>query len=512
MAREATAVVPVSTDIVLVGGGHSHVAVLKRFGMRPVPGVRLTLVSRDLLTPYSGMLPGLVAGHYTSEEAHIDLRRLCRFAGARFLHASATGLDLAGRTVSVAGRPPVGYDLLSLDIGSRPDMGGIAGSTEHALGVKPVDAFRERWAAAERECLARGGRLRVAVVGGGAGGTELSLSLRHRLRSLLRDAGVRDETEITLIAETREVVESHARPVRRRMTRLLAARGVRLLAGCRAVAIAPGAVEWEAADGRRDAVDCDLAIVATHARAAPWLRASGLDLDERGFIRVRPTLQVLGAPEVFAAGDVASFEGRELPKSGVYAVRQGPRLSDNLARLAVGQPLRTYRPQARTLALISSGDRNAVASWGPAALEGRWVWRLKDRIDRRWMRKYQDLPAMDGAAARPAPNGRRHGTGPGRPRPRMDESADAGPPKPVELIEAASMRCGGCGSKVASAVLRRVLDRLEPGTHPDVLVGFRGGDDAAVLRVPDGKLLVQSVDHFRTFVDDPYLFGRIATA
>ena len=513
---------PVATDIVLVGGGHSHVAVLKRFGMRPAAGVRLTLVTRDLLTPYSGMLPGLVAGHYRPEEAHIDLRKLSRFANARVIHAPATAIDLDRRTVRAAGRPPIGFDLLSLDIGSQPNLRAIEGAMEHALGVKPIDVFRERWAEVERDCLERGGRLRLAVIGGGAGGTELSLSLRYRLRTLLERAGVPDGVEITLLADTREVVESHAPAVRRRMTRLLAKRGVRLLADHRVVAVRPGRVEAAASSGgeERVAVDCDLAVAVTHAGAARWLTDCGLDLDDAGFVRVRETLQSTTDPFVFAAGDVASFDGRRLPKSGVYAVRQGPVLAENLARLAAGRPLRSYRPQPLTLALISSGDRNAVASWGRLALEGRWVWRMKDRIDRRWMRKYQELPAMgDEASTRPAGAGAEEGTGPA-----ATEGGSAGRPGGTSspggldtraavdaLASAAAMRCGGCGSKVASEVLHRVLGRLAPGTHPDVLIGFQGGDDAAVLRVPPGKLLVQSVDHFRTFIDDPYLFGRIAT-
>ena len=515
----APAPAPVATDIVLVGGGHSHVAVLKRFGMRPVPGVRLTLISRDMLTPYSGMLPGLVAGHYRPDEAHIDLRRLSRFANARVMHAPVTRIDLDSRQVIAADRPPIGFDILSLDIGSQPTMGGIEGAKEHALGVKPIAVFRERWAEVERDCLERGGRLRVAVIGGGAGGTELSLSLRYRLRTLLERAGVPDGVEITLLADTREVVESHAPAVRRRMSRLLAERGVRLLAGHRVVAVRPGRVEAMTTDDEPVAVACDLAIAVTHAGAPAWLRDSGLDLDDAGFVRVRQTLQSTHDPSVFAAGDIASFDARPLPKSGVYAVRQGPVLAENLTRLAAGRTLRPYRPQPLTLALISSGDRNAVASWGRLALEGGWLWHVKDRIDRRWMRKYQELPAMGGetpAHREVSAAAERADAGPGQVRGarrtgRLRTSGTATANLAIdELASAAAMRCGGCGSKVASAVLHRVLGRLPSVAHPDVLVGFDGGDDAAVLRVPSGKLLVQSVDHFRTFIDDPYLFGRIA--
>ena len=523
---------PMATDVVLVGGGHSHVAVLKRFGMRPVPGVRLTLVSRDLLTPYSGMLPGLIAGHYRSEQAHIDLRKLGRFANARVVHGAAAEIDLRARRIVVAGRPPIGFDLLSLNIGSRPALDTIVGAEEHALGIKPIDLFRERWAEAERSCLERGGRLRVGVIGAGAGGTELALALRFRLRTLLTRAGVPDRVEVTLLCETREVLPSHAPAVRRRMARRLGQRGIRLLAGHRVAAVGPDGIEAAASGGARVRVACDLAIAATHASAAGWVRESGLDVDDAGFVRVGDTLQTSTVPFVFAAGDIASFHGRALPRSGVYAVRQGPVLAENLARAAAGRPPKPYRPQPRALALISSGDRNAVASWGPLALEGRWVWRLKDRIDRRWMRGYQELPRMGGEASFAAP-GREEPPAPRAGPARSAGSGDSAPPPSIPapdwrhgpprvpegayeapdlagLSHAAAMRCGGCGSKVASAVLRRVLDRLPVSEPPDVLVGFKGGDDAAVLRVPPDKLLVQSVDHFRTFIDDPYLFGRIA--
>jgi hypothetical protein len=180
-----------------------------------------------------------------------------------------------------------------------------------------------------------------------------------------------------------------------------------------------------------------------------------------------------------AAGDIAAFSARRLPKSGVYAVRQGPALARNLCRAARDRPLKPYRPQRRTLALISSGNPYAIASYGPLALEGAWAWRLKDWIDRRWMRKYQELPKMAEAA----------------------DSADGS--------GAFEMRCGGCGAKVASPVLSRVLGRLSQQSNADVVVGLAAPNDAAVLAPPVGKLLVQTVDHFRAFIDDPYLFGRI---
>src|ERR1700731_5208248 len=137
--------VPIAQDLVLVGGGHAHVHVLKRFGMRPAPGVRLTLITRDIETPYSGMLPGYVAGLYSFAECHIDLLRLARFAGARLIHDEAIGLDRARRQMLCRGHPPIRYDLVSLDIGSPTPLGGVPGAAPHTVSVKPIHRFRARW-------------------------------------------------------------------------------------------------------------------------------------------------------------------------------------------------------------------------------------------------------------------------------------------------------------------------------------------------------------------------------
>ena len=462
---------PVSRDIVLLGGGHAHVDVLKKFGMRPLPGTRLTVITRDVHTPYSGMLPGYLAGHYDHAACHIDLQPLARFAGARLYHTSAHHLDLENRLVHCDGRPPVPFDLLSIDIGSTPDMSGIAGADEFAIPIKPVDRFLERWLEVEQRLLVRNNGFRIAVVGGGAGGVEVALSLQHRLNTRLAELGVpTDRVEFTVVTDTDLPLPRHSPAVRHKMRSFLESRSIDLMTGQAVSEITADAIRR--ADGTD--VPTDATIVVTHAGAAGWLGDTGLQLDDRGFLQVGPTLQSVSHDFVFAAGDIAAFNGQMLPKAGVYAVRQGPVLADNLRLLAEGRPAKPYRPQKLTLALISSGDPYAVASYGPLALEGAWVWRLKDWIDRRWMKKYQELPKMNGG----------------------DDAEDA-------------MRCGGCGAKVASPVLGRVLNHLKPIERPDVLVGLNDPDDAAVIEAPPGKVLVQTVDHFRAFIDDPYLFGRI---
>jgi selenide,water dikinase len=453
----------IERDLVLIGGGHAHVHVLKSFGMRPPPGVRVTLVTRDVETPYSGMLPGYVAGHYRFEECHIDLGRLARFAGARLIHDEAVGFDRAARSVLTRAHPPIRYDVLSIDIGSAPRSDEIPGAAEHAIAVKPIDRFAERWEA----LLARARdmpRLRLAVVGGGAGGVELALSAQHRLTQLRRG-----ETEVTLV--TREaLLPSHNHRVRRLFERILADRGIAVASRSPVVGVEPGILIC-AGGGR---IEFDEALWVTEAGAAPWLADTGLPLTPGGFIAIDPALRSPADPCIFAAGDVATMIAHPREKAGVYAVRQGPPLAVNLRRALAGKRPRRAVLQRRALALIGTGDRQAVASRGPFAAYGPSWWQLKDWIDRRWMRRYRELPEMA--------------------------------PEPGEE----AMRCGGCAAKVPAAVLRGVIEQLQPAASTAVMIGLDSPDDAALIALPGAPPLLQTVDFFRAMVDDPYLFGRIA--
>ena len=211
---------PIAQDLVLVGGGHAHVHVLKRFGMRPIPGVRLTLIARDVETPYSGMLPGYVAGHYRLDECHIDLMRLARFARARLIHDEAVGLDRNRHEVLCRDHPPIRYDVVSLDIGITPRRDTIPGAAEHAMAVKPIDRFAERWEKLMERTQgisqSRDRRLRLVIVGAGAGGVELALAVQHRLAGLLAVP-----PEVSLVTRHR-LLPSHNRRVRAKFARILA--------------------------------------------------------------------------------------------------------------------------------------------------------------------------------------------------------------------------------------------------------------------------------------------------
>jgi pyridine nucleotide-disulfide oxidoreductase family protein len=352
--------------LVLLGGGHVHVEVLRDFAQRPPAGLRVTLVSPHPALVYSGMVPGMVAGHCAADELLIPLAPLARAAHAAFRQSAATALSAASRTVTLADGEVLSYDALSLDVGGTMDRDAIPGAREQALFVRPMEAFVGL--VQEVLALAHTRRLGIAVIGGGAGGVELAMALQHRLAERAR---------VSLLTGGGPPLASHPAAVQRRAAKALRRCGVTLFEdACQR--IAPGHVVL-AGGGR---LACDAPIVAIGSSAPAWLRDSGLALDADGFVATGATLQSGSHPEVFAAGDVASRVDAPRPRSGVYAVRAGPPLALNLRRFLAGGALQPYRPQPRALNLLSCGARYAIASWGPWSAEGRWVWWWKDRIDR----------------------------------------------------------------------------------------------------------------------------------
>lgn len=343
--------------VLLIGAGHAHLVVLRSLAITPLYGARITLVSPLSKQIYSGMLPGLVAGHYRRDEAEIDVTTLAERAYVEFERGRVERLDAERRTVLLTDGRNVGYDLLSLNVGSRVDS-SVSGS-ELALPVKPYDEFVERLRIADR----------VAVAGAGAAGAELAMALRYR--------GAR----VTLYSEKAALSPALAKRAVARMRRI----GVDFRPGMPVSSIEPGP---QVVAGR-SRQEFDLVLLATGALPQPWLGGSGLATDERGFVLVHDTLQSITHPEVFALGDCATQRGAQHPKSGVFAVRHGEKLAANLRRLLSGAPLEPYLPQKRALLLLSCGARYAIAERGGWTAQGRWAWWWKDLIDRRWIASFR---------------------------------------------------------------------------------------------------------------------------
>lgn len=465
---------PLTRDLVLIGGGHTNALVLRKWGMAPLSGVRVTLINPGPTAPYTGMLPGFVAGHYSRDALNIDLVKLARFANARLITDFATGIDREARTVTLQSGRTVPYHALAIDIGVSSLPSKITGASKHAIAAKPMDVFANRWTAFKDRLIRGAVKPNIAVIGGGVAGVELALAMKFAIQS-----GVQKTSLITLIDDTN--ILSHINlSSRQSLISALEKAEIQVIDHQRILSIENDRVRL--VDGQ----EILSAFTVTTAGATPydWLDQTGLDLHD-GFIKVGPSLESTNTDGVFAAGDCAHLTHAPRPKAGVFAVRQAPVLFDNLRAILSGGSVRDYVPQKDYLKLISLGGKSAVATKWDKSLKGRLIWRWKDQIDRRFMAQFDCLEPMAQSAIP-----KHHALG-------MTEALG---PKPL---------CGGCGAKVGNLALQSALAKIPPTKRKDVLSS--PGDDAAILKGPNGMKQVITTDHLRSFVQDPWLMARITT-
>ncbi|NKB33987.1 MAG: selenide, water dikinase SelD [Pseudomonadales bacterium] len=481
---------PIVKHLVLVGGGHSHLAVLNYLGMNSVPGLAVTLISRDINTPYSGSLPGYITGVYDYDDIHIDLRPLAQFANARIIQEEIQNIDLDNKTIALKSRPEISFDIVSLNIGSKPDAFNIPGAQKFAIGVKPIDKFLQRWDSLLKDAihnLEQDQEFTIAIVGGGPASVELAFATQFRLHKELQlKVTNKSLLNIKIISADQELLTLHNSKVRSFAKAELEKRNIEVILDTLVSAFEKGSVVCENGGSH----SANQIVYATGASIPDWPGECGLALTGDGFIEVNNHLQSTSHDFVFAAGDAATIKGEPRPKSGVYAVRQGPPLAKNLVRYATGKSLTRYKPQQHALALMSMGNKSAIASRNNLFFQGRSVWSIKHNIDTNFIKKYSELPEMNSELS----------------------IAEGLVDKEMEQqLRTHAMRCAGCGAKVASNVLQEVLQQLPTTNHDDILTANSTAEDASMIKLEDGRILAQSIDQLKAFVNDPWLFGRIAT-
>lgn len=368
--------------LVLLGAGHAHVHVLEGIATHRSANLRITLVAPQPEQLYSGMVPGFVAGHYTLDQCVIPLDALMARCGAQYVAGSGASIDPNAQTVTLSDGQTIAYDVLSLNTGSVMDREKIEaimpGARAHALFVRPIDAFGKHWPLVVAKALLQ--PVHLAVVGAGAAGLELAMAAAHALSQPHFVPGSR----IRLVTGGAQPAQSYPANVQRRVVRALDRMQISVVQdGC------VGLNEGEVMLASGKTLSCNFALLAIGAQAPAWLAQSGLALDAQGFVAVNHFQQSTSHSQVFAVGDVASRVDAPHSRSGVYAVRAGPPLLNNLRAAIAMQALTAYPPPARTLNLLSCGSRYAIAAWGTFSVEGAWVWRLKDRIDRQFVQRYR---------------------------------------------------------------------------------------------------------------------------
>lgn len=477
---------PQYLDIVLVGGGHAHAQVIKMWAMKPLAGVRLSLISPASYTPYSGMLPGLIAGHYRFQDAHIDLRRLCQFASVRYIDGAVERIDTETKELHVSGRPAIGADIISINCGITP-ANEIPGAREFAIGVKPIASFHEQWLQLLQTNDTNNQTktpYSISVVGAGIAGVELSLAMAHYLRQRGH------EYAINLIHPQADLLNGFPEKARQTTQQALDQYDIQCLGEHRVCRFDKSKIVTD----QGKVIESQFNLLCTQAKPATWPALSGLVCDKDGFITLNKNLQSVSHPWIFAGGDTAQQVDHPRPQAGVFAVRQGPVLFENLRRFATDKPLKSFTPQKNFLKIMSLGGKNAVAIRGDHCLSGALIWKWKNHIDKKFMAMFQQLPTtnmVDGSVkttlAHPAISG-------------LDK----------KQAQQQLMRCDGCGAKVGATILSKVMSQLEIKNDASVILGVYDSDDAAAVSVPDGKALVQSVDSFSGMISDEYLQGRLA--
>jgi selenide,water dikinase len=453
--------------------------------MDPSRRGRLTTVLDRPIAVYSGMVPGFVAGQYGAHELEIDVVPLARRAGARVILAPATAIDAEKKKIFLDGRPPVRYDIASLDVGSTVAGLDLPGVREYALPTRPIGRFVANLDALLERAIRNGPgeAFRVVVVGGGAGGVELAFTLEQRLRR----GG--SHPRLTIVHGGARLLEGYPDSLVRRVERSAAERSIEIRCGARVIAAEPAAVRLE----NGESLPSEAIVWVTGAVGHDLIRVSGLPVDEGGFVRTRSTLEVEGCNDLFAVGDCGTLvDHPETPKAGVYAVRQGPLLTENIRRRLAGEGLRSFRPQSDFLTLLNLGNGSALGTkWG-ISVEGRWVMRWKDSIDRKFMRRFRVLDPDAGS----------------RKVFRGDASV---------MNEEMELSCGGCAAKLGPEPLRKALARLElpigemrsGDREPVVELGLSAPDDATVWHTAAGGRVGSTVDLFSAFSDDPFLVGGV---
>lgn len=370
-----------SPHLVLIGGGHSHAIALNLWSQNPIPEVSITLISDVQQTPYSGMLPGHVAGFYSYGETHINLVNLCQKVGVNLIIDRAIALDLANNQVICQNNDPISFDYLSIDIGSTPDTITVPGANDYAIPAKPVPQFLDAWSnlLATVKNKPRS-TMKLAIVGGGAGGVELALNMQARL---LQEMGKNYATQlqINLIHRGHKLLSGHNSYVSKRLHKILIKRDIQIHLKTQVTKVNSDHIICD----RDKNIDYDYLFWVTQASAPEWIKQSQLTTDSRGFILVKDTLCSVSHPNIFATGDIATMENYCRPKAGVFAVRQGQPLFTNWQNMITGKSLISYVPQTRYLALIGTADKKAIASWGSWGWQSSLFWLWKDYIDRKFM-------------------------------------------------------------------------------------------------------------------------------
>lgn len=376
-------------NLVFIGGGHSHAIALKLWGKKPVLGVKVTLISNVKNTPYSGMLPGYLGGYYNYQESHINLEKLAKFAKINLIIDSVIDIDINNKKILCQSGNKVDFDLVSIDIGSTPKNSNIEGANLYTIPAKPVDLLLEKW----QEILNKAEQnkdklLTLNIIGGGAGGIELSMNIHRKLNTILTP----NKLKINLIHKREKILSNQNEWASDKLTEILTNKNINLYLNTIVKTVKQEHIITES--GLK--IPADHHFLVTQASAPLWLKNSSISTDQDGFILIKNTLQSINFDFIFATGDIATMINYSRPKAGVFAVKQGKPLYENICNFLNNKPLKSHHPQKYYLNIIGTGNDSAVAMWGYFGWESPILWHWKKNLDITFMKQFADLEVESG--------------------------------------------------------------------------------------------------------------------
>ena len=448
--------------LVLIGGGHSHILLLKKLGMKPIKGLNITLITPEPELVYTGMLPAAILGSYSFDQINIDLIKLANFAKCRIIFEAVDKINLNKKEIYLDDRMPFGFDILSIDIGINYQLSNISGAEKFSIPVKPFNNFIHNWRKFVSNLTIKKNIIELSIIGAGAAGCELALCINHKIKSLGR------EPKIYLI-DKKEIAGNLPAQAKNKILKLLKENKIILRNNINISSIAKGKIHIE--DG--EIISSDLILSVAGGKPHNWLSETDLNL-KNGFVSVNQSLQSISHDFVFASGDCASIINIPTQKAGVFAVRAAPFLYQNIQNYVIKKTLKKYNPQKKFLQALTISNKKALMFWGDITLLGFIPWLIKDFVDRSFIKKFIVKHSMNSSLVE-------------------------------KHIEQEQELCGACGAKVGNKVLESALEKL-PKNVNNMLNKI--GDDAAIVHLNQGNH-VFTTDHLRKFCSDPWIMSRI---
>ena len=447
----------ITKQLILIGGGHANVQVLKKLCRNNIKGLHTILISENFEATYSGMTPGFIHEDFSKEEISIDLQRLCFNAGATFIRDKVIKLDTNHRELQLQNLPPVNYDLLSINTGSISNTKKInIENSSKCFFVKPISSLVKNLSKIDQ--IVKNKKNKIVIVGGGVASYELAFSLKRRYEIPL---------EITILGKKILNEKNLNKKTKNSLKKIAENLSIREYAG-EVISIS----EKYLTLNNGDKIDCDISLVSTGASIETWLLESNLIKDEKGFIKVNNNLLSINEKNVFVTGDACNIENKPKPKSGVMAVRHGEILKENIFFKLTGKSLIKFKPQKNWLYLIGTYKNYALLNYFFLSFHSRWCWKLKVWIDKNFIKKFKFTNIQ------------------------MTKRNFE-----LENFENTKMYCQGCGSKVSKNTLINYIKKTTENTY------LR---DSSIVNNKSLKIL-QTIDHIKLFSSlNPFDFGKIS--